>query len=209
MNPHPPLPRLLLLPLLLTLLLLSTTVAASQPPSKTKIISLWPLTSPSPTPWVEITLPSSGGKAEYTVLSQESEQEEKGENGGLEGLVRVGWVDDGKWTGVVRRGKDLAATSHPHLLLDVDYTGSVWAVDITSSPGATPGAASGDGKQRGVVEIRKPRTGETPVLNRPVVLDAHGKVPVVEVEKGFLQKYWWLLLGGAVLLVGSAGAPEE
>lgn len=105
MNPHPPLPRLLLLPLLLTLLLLSTTVAASQPPSKTKIISLWPLTSPSPTPWVEITLPSSGGKAEYTVLSQESEQEEKGENGGLEGLVRVGWVDDGKWTGVVRRGK--------------------------------------------------------------------------------------------------------
>ncbi len=52
--------------------------------------------------------------------------------------------------------------------------------------------AKGKGKEdedaRLVVELVKSRPGVEPKLNRPVVLDAEGKIPEKEPEKTFLQK---------------------
>ena len=56
-----------------------------------------------------------------------------------------------------------------------------------------------------VPELEGPRPK---LLSRaPPVVDEHGReVEVPEaVEKTFLQKYWWVLLAGVVLLVGAGG----
>jgi len=50
------------------------------------------------------------------------------------------------------------------------------------------------------VLVVKPWPGATPILNKPVVLMPDGRAPQVEEEKTFLQKYWWVLLAGVVLL---------
>ena len=47
-----------------------------------------------------------------------------------------------------------------------------------------------------------------PVLNRPVELTAEGKVPEKEAEKSFMQKYWWVFLGAAVLAMAGGGGDK-
>ncbi|KAM7206267.1 hypothetical protein V8F33_000553 [Rhypophila sp. PSN 637] len=46
--------------------------------------------------------------------------------------------------------------------------------------------------------------GPQPELNRPVVLSPEGR-KVEVVEKGFLQKYWWVLAIGAFMLMSGGG----
>jgi len=45
------------------------------------------------------------------------------------------------------------------------------------------------------VEVVKMVVGPSPVLNRPVVLNAEGKVDTgtPEDQRSFLQKYWWAI----------------
>lgn len=58
------------------------------------------------------------------------------------------------------------------------------------------------------VTILKSTPGPQPHLNKPVVLTPEGKIPEVEIEKTFLQKYWWMILGGALLIMSTSGGGE-
>ncbi|KAI9786230.1 MAG: hypothetical protein M1839_007641 [Geoglossum umbratile] len=71
-------------------------------------------------------------------------------------------------------------------------------------------AAAGPEGQIGGVGARVVRAaaGPRPVLSQPVVLDESGKEPEPEVEKTFLQKYWWIFLAAAMLIITSGG-PDE
>ncbi|KIE04007.1 cyclin-dependent protein kinase regulator pho80, partial [Metarhizium majus ARSEF 297] len=50
--------------------------------------------------------------------------------------------------------------------------------------------------------------GPQPVLNKPVVVSKDGKKVEEEVEKTFLQKYWWMI-GIAVFIALSGGGGEQ
>ncbi|RPB16910.1 hypothetical protein P167DRAFT_561872 [Morchella conica CCBAS932] len=58
------------------------------------------------------------------------------------------------------------------------------------------------------VRILTQAPGPQPALNKPIVLTPDGKIPVPEVEKTFLQKYWWVLLGATLLIMTSGGGAE-
>lgn len=47
--------------------------------------------------------------------------------------------------------------------------------------------------------------GKQPDLNKPVVLSPEGRKVQPEAEKSFLQKYWWAIAIGAVLVMGGGG----
>ncbi|KAM0282570.1 hypothetical protein ACHAQH_002938 [Verticillium albo-atrum] len=87
----------------------------------------------------------------------------------------------------------------PNLLLSVDSTGTVLgagARGVRIDAGATR-----DFGPKAVVTVGG--AGETPVVNKPVVL-VDGRKAEPEVEKSLLQKYWWVI-AAVVLLTMTAG----
>jgi hypothetical protein len=85
--------------------------------------------------------------------------------------------------------------SYEHVLLSLHLdgeTGEVYHVGV-SAPGELT-ALNGNGnkktkeKERVSVKLVKASQGPQPKLNRPVILDAEGKVPEKEPEKSFFQK---------------------
>jgi hypothetical protein len=93
------------------------------------------------------------------------------------------------------------------LTLHVNDDNLVSAASISADPLTRPRLGSPDLNLK--VVLLRPTPGPTPKLNvkKPVVVDAEGKeVPQVpEVEKTFLQKYWWAFALVAVLALTGGG----
>ncbi|KAF7866780.1 hypothetical protein EAF04_005622 [Stromatinia cepivora] len=90
----------------------------------------------------------------------------------------------------------------PTILLTLDSQGAVLGVMIKSAvidAGATRDFAP-------KVEMRRMVAGKEPVLGPNVVLSKEGKMEGEVVEKTFLQKYWWVLLGAAMLTMTAGGS---
>ncbi|KAI6781343.1 uncharacterized protein J7T54_002235 [Emericellopsis cladophorae] len=120
-------------------------------------------------------------------------------------LVRVGLYDPKSDTWLA--GTTVASTENfakgysPNILLTVDRIGG----NVISA--AVKGVAIDAGQTRdfgpkAVVVVES--MGKQPELNKPIVLSPEGK-KVEEVEKTFLQKYWYLLAIGAFLLISGGG----
>ncbi|KAB5582627.1 hypothetical protein GE09DRAFT_275203 [Coniochaeta sp. 2T2.1] len=121
-------------------------------------------------------------------------------------LLRIGAYDPStsRWTSSTsvispaNFGKGYA----PHFVVTVDSTGekilgvSVRGVKIDA------GHTRDFGPQVVIVETQR---GKQPDLNKPVVLSPEGRRAQPEEEKSFLQKYWWMLGIGAVLLMSGGG----
>lgn len=88
--------------------------------------------------------------------------------------------------------------------------GDLWRVDVPSSLSLTGngGAEEGTVPVEVLVEKIGGIAGAVPVLNRPVVLAPDGTVPTPEGERTFLQKYWWVLLAGLLLVVSGGSGGE-
>lgn len=111
----------------------------------------------------------------------------------------------------------------PNIILSTDSQGHVTSV-------ALKGVAIDAGQTRDFgpkAMVLMPSRGTQPQLNKPVTLSAEGKKVPEEQEKTFLQKYvmpvqdkrharlfsiltflvryWWMLIIGAVVLIGSGG----
>lgn len=59
------------------------------------------------------------------------------------------------------------------------------------------------------VELVYPSAGALPELNKPIVVSPDGTEPVVELEKTFFQKYWWVLMIIAVLTLSGGGGEGQ
>jgi len=92
----------------------------------------------------------------------------------------------------------------PTIVLSLDAQGGVLGV-MTKSAKIDAGQTRDFGPK---VKVLKMVKGKLPELNRPVVLSPEGKEAVVEPEKTMLQKYWWVLLGGVMLLMTAGGSGE-
>ncbi|KAF2191026.1 hypothetical protein K469DRAFT_719994 [Zopfia rhizophila CBS 207.26] len=102
-------------------------------------------------------------------------------------LFRVGLSDPktGEWRGVVTSAASFADDYKKKFVIHVDEKGGVYHVGF---------GTSARGKDDEVeIQVVKRASGPTPVLNKPIVLNAEGKLEGKEPEKTFLQKYWWAL----------------
>lgn len=102
-------------------------------------------------------------------------------------FLRVGLTDPktGSWRGIVTSAASFADQYHKKFIVHVDEKGEPYHVGFGTS-------AKGSG-QEVEVEIVKRSPGPKPVLNKPIVLNAEGKLETKEPEKTFLQKYVLLL----------------
>jgi hypothetical protein len=101
-----------------------------------------------------------------------------------EHLLRVGLHDSasGAWRGIVTSAANFADQYKKKFVIFVDEKGEVYHVGFSTS-------AKGGDKEDVYVQVVKRAPGMKPVLNKPIVLNAEGKLaaPGVE-EKTFLQK---------------------
>jgi hypothetical protein len=98
-------------------------------------------------------------------------------------LLRVGLSDpkSGSWRGIVTSAASFAEQYHKKFVIHVDEKGEPYHVGF-----GTSAKGSGDEVE---VEIVQRSPGPKPVLNKPIVLNAEGKLDSKEPEKSFLQKY--------------------
>ena len=97
-------------------------------------------------------------------------------------LLRIGFSDpkSGSWRGIVTSAASFADNYHKKFVIYVDERGDPFHMGF-----GTSAKGSGDEVE---VEIVKRSEGPKPVLNKPIVLNAEGKLDSKEPEKTFLQK---------------------
>ncbi|KAI5296351.1 hypothetical protein KEM52_003701 [Ascosphaera acerosa] len=138
----------------------------------------------------------------------------------VDALVRIGMLDEttGQWRGSLVRQSLLLDTTKPlSLALHVDPASSrVVDVALSRSWQSTAGStqrsaddASTTSPPAPEVTVVLPSPGPVPVLIEPVPVKQDG-TPVQPVpEKSFLQKYWWIFLGIAVMGLANNNEPQN
>jgi hypothetical protein len=192
--------------LLLTICALVLPIAAAT--SKTITIYAWPLSASAPKPYADVSISSTGGSKVYLaeLLSDPKAPSE------TDGLVRIGLYDSSTkaWRGSAASGSVFGKKVDRKLRVHLDSKGEVYHVDLETDEIPNPAkmtfnikksdkkarAAAKEAKKAewrdGVtsVEIVLQDDAPAPFLNKPVVLNAEGRVDAPEgAEKSFLQKY--------------------
>jgi hypothetical protein len=181
----------------------------------------WPLSAPSPTSFATIVLEASQTPpiAEVKSVKLPSISSSKDD------IVRVGLYDSAtkQWTGTATAASSFAQGLGRKLTLHVDDNGEVYHAALSAY------TLPGKSKKKDVldVEVVRKTPGAEPILNRPVVLNADGKVPQPEQtdERSFLQKsvlyyhstttntdylnrYWWVIALFLVMQLAAGGGKE-
>lgn len=170
--------------LLAKLLLLPVTVASTltvhiHPISDSSIPKSSVVPSPVPLAQIDIdTETATGSVTSYTPPHGSYSSEH---------LVRVG-LHDAKtqsWRGVVTSAASFADKYTQKFVVHVDEKGEAYHVGFTASV-----KQDGDTTQKSGVEVEvvQRTVGPKPALNKPIVLNAEGKIDSTEPEKTFLQK---------------------
>lgn len=152
--------------------------------SQTVSVFAWPIGSSTPQQLAQITYgyPSLN----YSIKSYKSPSLSDASD-----VVRVGFYRSGKegaWSGVATSSVNFGSDRQKKLRLHLDAHGDVYHVGFS----ATPLIGKGDGSPQTEelkVELVEQQPGPQPHLNKPVVVNAEGKVDEgKEPEKSFLQK---------------------
>jgi len=98
-------------------------------------------------------------------------------------LLRIGLHDSasGSWRGIVTSAASFADEYKKKFVVFVDEKGEAYHVGFSTS-------AKGEEKEDVQVQVVKRAPGMKPVLNKPVVLNAEGKLDSKVEEKTFIQK---------------------
>lgn len=142
----------------------------------------WPFSSSSPKPFAEIILPSTSGGVP-DVRSKTIPSAKAGE------LVRIGLLDSSKsWSGVATTADSFLPGIAHKISLHTDSDGEITHLSFSSFKAESP--QKGKKIEDMIVEVVPIQPGPQPVLNKPVVLNAEGKVdtPGQGDNKTFLQK---------------------
>ena len=103
-------------------------------------------------------------------------------------VLRIGFYHpSGSWSGVATSASNFAPNRDRKVQLHLNTDGELYHVGFKASE-IPSSSKSGKGKGGLDVEIVKMQKGPTPHLNKPVVLNAEGKLDEKEPEKTFLQK---------------------
>lgn len=164
----------------IVLTLLFSLAAATQPDKQIDIFA-WPLSAPKSQTLAKLSYNSE----QATVLSYKALALPSGEE-----IVRIGFnhPTTGRWSGIATAASNLADEKDKKLQLLLNEQGDVYHVGFKSSewPSSSKGGSKKDDMS---VEVVPMQTASTIHLNKPVVLNAEGKLDNKEEEKTFLQKY--------------------
>ncbi|EPS38442.1 hypothetical protein H072_7797 [Dactylellina haptotyla CBS 200.50] len=171
-------------------------------PPQTYVLNSWPLSAgdndKERVPLGMIRYVASTLSASFTPMIQGQKVNQKES-------YRVGVLKGGKWIGTVRDSKVLQSNVASTITLHVDEAGEIFHIEFDAVE-----IAKGEEKPEAEIIIIRPFPGAQPVLNKPVVLMPDGKMAAPkEEEKTFLQKYWWVLVAGALLLAAAPGEPGK
>jgi hypothetical protein len=186
-----------------TLLSVLCAVKAVVAQQRTAQIYIQPVASNTkPAPLAEISYDPAALSTSAVIAYEAPELDDS-----ISSLLRVGIYDakSSEWISgtTVASSENFSKGYSPNLLLSIDSRGDVLSAAV-KGVAIDAGQTRDFGPQAVVLVETK---GKLPELNKPVVLSPEGK-KVEEVEKSFLQKYWWLLAIGAVLMLGGGGAEK-
>jgi hypothetical protein len=159
-------------------------VVAAEAVSSTVTVYAWPLAAPSPTSFATIALSASQAEpiAEVNSLHLPLIQPSTDE------IVRIGLYDPAtkQWRGTATAASSFAPGLARKLTLHIDGDGNAYHASLSAFE-LPEKSKKKDGLE---VEVIPLRPGPQPLLNKPVVLNADGKVQQVEEkdQRSFLQK---------------------
>lgn len=133
-----------------------------------------PISSPIPIAQIDYdTTTSTGAISSYTPPTGSYSPEH---------LLRIGIIDkkSGHWRGVVTSAASFVEEFTKKFTVHVDEKGEPYHIGFSTSTRGT-----GDEVE---VEVVKRTTGPRPALNKPIVLNAEGRLDGKEPEKTFFQK---------------------
>ncbi|CZR53855.1 uncharacterized protein PAC_03737 [Phialocephala subalpina] len=152
----------------------------------------------SPAPLAEIKYNPSTLSAELVSFdAPEIESESKLLRVGIYDIATSSWKSSTSMTSAETFSKGY----RPTLVLSLDAQGGV--IGVSCKSGKIDAGATRDFGPK--IKVLKTVKGKLPELNRPVVLSPEGKVAEPEPEKSMLQKYWWVILAGVMLLMTAGG----
>lgn len=106
-----------------------------------------------------------------------------------EDVLRIGFHHpSGSWSGIATAAENFNPGKEKTLLLNMNSAGEVYHVGFKTRDVDSIGSKNVKAKDELAVEVVRMARGPTPVMNKPVVLNADGKVDEKEPEKTFLQK---------------------
>lgn len=156
----------------------SLTLSAKE--ERTIDIFAWPLSDSKSQTLAKVSYTSTNA----TIKSHSAPEIPTGED-----VVRIGFYhSSGSWSGVATAAENFNPGKEKKLLLNVNTAGEVYHVGFKAHDVVTNGKKGVQPQDEMAVEIVKMARGPSPVLNKPVVLNAEGKLDEKEPEKTFLQK---------------------
>ena len=165
---------------LLSLVLgLQTTLVVSTAPERTTELFAWPLSASKAQLLAKITYTATNA----SIKSLSPPKIPAGEE-----IVRVGFYrPSGSWSGIATAASNFLPGTAKRLQLHVKEDGELYHVGfkIAEAVSQGKGAEMKDGFSVKVIQIQP---GPLPHLNKPVVLNAEGKLDEKEPEKSFIQK---------------------
>ena len=170
----------------LELTLLTSLSAAAQTDKQVDIFA-WPLSASQSQSLAKI----SYNTEQATVVSYSAPKLPAGEE-----IVRIGFhhPTTGSWSGIATSAANLAEGKDKKIQLLLNEQGEVYHVGFKTSDWPTS-AKGGSKKDEMSVEVVPMKPASTIHLNKPVVLNADGKLAGQPEEKTFLQKYVQSLIG--------------
>ena len=171
----------------LTLLSSAATAAAAAETDRQIDIFAWPLSASKSQTLAKL----SYNPEEATVLSYKPLALPAGEE-----IVRIGFhhPTTGSWSGIATSAANFAEGKDKKIQLLLNEQGEVYHVGFKTSDWPTS-AKGGSKKDEMSVEVVPMKPASTIHLNKPVVLNADGKLAGQPEEKTFLQKYVQSLIG--------------
>ncbi|GAB7351453.1 hypothetical protein MBLNU459_g2115t1 [Dothideomycetes sp. NU459] len=184
--------------------LLCLGVAFAADTAHTVSIFAWPVGSPKSQQLAQITYgyPSLNYSIKsYTPPSLSAAGE----------VVRIGFSRPGSedgWSGIATSSANFGPDRSKKLRLHLDASGELYHVGFSAIPNLSTSGDSGH-KEDLKVELVEEQNGPRPHLNKPVVVNAEGKVDDgKEPEKTFFQKYWWAIAAFILIQVAMGGGDK-
>ena len=144
-------------------------------------IFAWPISAPTSQTLARISYNATAASVQSYTAPKISDSDD---------IVRVGFHHPGssKWSGVATAASNFAEGKARKLQLHLNTDGELYHVGFIASDAAKVSGKVPNKRSDLAVEIVTTRVGQAPYLNKPIVLDADGKVESKEPEKSFLQK---------------------
>ena len=171
---------------MISLYFLELVIASDSVLSHSSTIYVWPLSAPSPSPYLNVAY----DPISLSAMVKETYQAPLPSPREPESLVRVGIWDAQVKTlrGIVTSAATLDPGQGHIISIHLDDQGSAWHVDLRPFRLQDEDRQGKERYSNLKVELVRPTGDPSPTLNEPVVRDEHGKIPEPELEKSFLQK---------------------